>query len=378
MRAPISIKTWLAFFLLCTGPFAFADATSEGWTWGVGCPGDGTAFTGGNFGASTSGGFSSSGTCSRTSTHFTQFSFASSSGGTLNSSTLYGIHAGNLLVIPPTLTTEAAPVYLVVTQCPLQNKTLNWLFIQWDSGTRTMADTYLLGTATYSMSSGINVTSQYDVTGAAYWLGTTPMPGSCDTGRYDSNYGLYIVSGQSAGDVNGTVYFGYDGSGVFKTSLGHATFFFPQYSITAPTDLGNRTYAGISFDSYRESDTRNTHVTSNSAGTQFTVQPYSDPSAGTIDSSYTDTVTITQVNFPANGMMVGTVTRSTAGTGNVACIVNRSVDIRIICSGQSPANTSYPYTLTFIQEGVHALGQARHPNTFRGDDRVRVAPICFF
>ena len=124
--------------------------------------------------------------------------------------------------MPPTLSTEAAPIYLVNSACPGSNQTLNWIFVQWDLGTRTLQDTYVLGSTTYNTSSGLNITGQYDVTGGAYWLGVVPMPGTCSGG-------LYTVSGQS--DLDGTVYFTADGSGVYKTTPGHATFFFPQYSV---------------------------------------------------------------------------------------------------------------------------------------------------
>ena len=318
----------------------------------MGCPGDGTSKTGsGDFSSSTSGGFSGSGSCSRTTTHFTKFNFTSDSGGTLNFSTLYGVHTGDWIIVPPTLNSESAPIYMVNSVCPWSNKTLNWIFVQWDSGTRTLQDTYVLGAATYDTSAGLNVTGQYDVTGAAYWQTVTPMPGSCSGGTY-------TVSGQS--DLNGTVYFTADSSGVYKTTLGHATFFFPQYSVNQTQDLGNIVNAqGMSFDSNNETDSVNIAVSTDSTGTYFTVQVYSDPNAGTTSSTYTDTITITQVNSPKNGMLLGTVTRTGtgAGTGSIACIVNRSLDLRVICSGQSPANNSYPYTVAFVQEGLHVLGQ---------------------
>ena len=31
--------------------------------------------------------------------------------------------------------------------------------------------------------------------------------------------------------------------------------------------------------------------------------------------------------------------------------------MRVICTGQSPANNSYPYTVAFVNEGLHVLGQ---------------------
>ena len=275
---------------------------------GSGLPGDGTTFTG-NFTASTSGGFSGSGGCARTSTHFTQFSFYASSGGTTNNTTQYGLHTGDWLIIPPTLSTEYAPIYTVASECPFYNKTLNWIFVQWDSGVRTLSDTYVLGSASYDTSAGITVTDQYDVTGLAYWAGPTSMPGSCSGGAY-------TVTGQSSNDLNGIVYFNMDGAGVFKSTAGHATFFLPQYSVTASTDLaGLANVQGMNFDSYNESDTRNIAVSTDSTGMYFTVKPYSNPSTGTIDSSYTDTITITHVNSPQNGILIGSVTRTGTGAG---------------------------------------------------------------
>ena len=350
-----SIPGKARFFLLLLAAFCFpllADETTEGWSWGVGCPGDGTTFTSG-FTASTSGGFSGSGSCARTSTHFTQFSFTASSGGTAYNTTQYGLHTGDWLIIPPTLSTEYTPIYTVSPECPSFNKTLNWIFVQWDNGTRTLSNTYVPGTANYDTSAGITITDQYDVTGVAYFTRTTGMPGSCSSG-------IYTVSGQSS-DLNGTVYFNLDGSGVDKTTAGHATFFMPQYSVTASTDLaGMANVEGMSFDSYNEADTRNISVSTDPTGMYFTIKPYSNAGTGTIDSSYTDTITITHVNSPQNGMLIGSVTRTGtgAGTGNIACILNRSLDVRVICSGQFPANNNYPYTVAFVKEGLHVLGQA--------------------
>ena len=69
----------------------------------------------------------------------------------------------------------------------------------------------------------------------------------------------------------------------------------------------------------------------------FTVQPYSDPSAGTIDSSYTDTIALSQVNSPQNGMLLGNVTRtgSGAGSGKIACAANKGSELVLSCAGQS-------------------------------------------
>ena len=339
-------------------PLAYADITTEGWAWGVVCPPSGTSFTGGNFTSSTSGGFVGGGSCSRTSTRFTQFSFTSSSGPALSSSSLYSVHTGDVLVLPPVLSSETQPVFTVASACPGNNETLNWIFVQWDNNSRTMQNTYVLVAATYDLVAGINVTGQYDVTGALYWGGHDPMPGSCSNG-------VYTVTTGSDPDLNGTVYFTLRGAGVYKTNPGHATFFFPQYQVSAASDLGSKTMKGMNFDSYISSDARMTQVTSNAAGTTFTVQPYSDPGAGVLDSSgsaFTDTITITSVNSPANGMLVGTVTRtgncSGPCTGKIACIVDKSINTEVLCSGQSPGNTSYPYTSLFTLEGAEILGEA--------------------
>lgn len=218
-KRPPGLFALVCAFALVYPSFLFADTLSEGWTWSVGCPGDGTSFTGGSFSVVSSTGFSGSGTCARTTTEFTQFTFTSSSGGTTNSSVMYGVHTGDWLIVPPTLTTESAPIYLVSSVCPWNNKNLTWIFVQWNSSSQILQDTYVLGTASYNTSTGVTVTGQYDVTGTPYWEGSVAMPGTCSNG-------VYTVSGQSSADLNGTVYFTSDGSGVFKTTPGHATFFF--------------------------------------------------------------------------------------------------------------------------------------------------------
>ena len=336
-----SFAKFLFLALLFRAALAFGDTTTEGWTWGVNCDGEGT-FGSANFTATNSGGFSGSGTCARTSTYFTQFVFTSSSGGTTNSSTLYALHTGDVLIVPPTLGSEAEPIFMAAPNCPVANQTLNWIFVQWDSSANPLQNTYLLGTATYNTSSGIAVTSQYDVTGAAYWLGTVAMSGSCSGGIYTSSGG--------SSELDGTVYFTATGAGVYKTNPGHATMFFPQYLVYPSTDLGNQTAPGISFDSTTATHTKQVVVTTSAAGTVYTVQPFLNPSAGTIDPSYTDTITISSVNNPQNGMLIGTVTRtgSGAGTGKIACIVNKDFDFRVFCTGQSPSNTQYPYNTTFV------------------------------
>ena len=57
-----SIKQLVCVLILTFSFSLLADTNSEGWSWGVGCPGDGTVFTGsGVFTASTASGFSGSG-----------------------------------------------------------------------------------------------------------------------------------------------------------------------------------------------------------------------------------------------------------------------------------------------------------------------------
>ena len=60
---------------------AFAENVTEGWTWGVACPGDGAWFSTAYFTTGTTAGFEGVGNCTRTSTHFTQFSFNSDNSG---------------------------------------------------------------------------------------------------------------------------------------------------------------------------------------------------------------------------------------------------------------------------------------------------------
>ena len=67
-------------------------------------------------------GFNGSGTCARTSTYFTQFVFTSSSGGTLGSSTLYALHTGDVLIVPPTLSSDVEPIFMVAPDCPVPTR----------------------------------------------------------------------------------------------------------------------------------------------------------------------------------------------------------------------------------------------------------------
>ena len=340
-----SLLKFLFLILFFRASLALADVTSEGWSWGVGCDSEGT-FGNSTFTATAndSGSFSGSGTCARTSTNFTQFVFTSTSGGTLASSTLYALHTGDVLIVPPTLSSDVEPIFMTAPYCPIANHTLNWIFVQWDSTTNPLTNTYLLGTATYNTTSGITVTSQYDVSGAMYFSTSIAMSGSCSGG-------IYASSSIDSSELDGNVYFTATGAGVYKTNPGHATMFFPQYLVTPSTDLANQSAPGITFDSTTATHTREVLVTTDSTGEVYTIQPYLNPSTATIDSSYTDTITITGANTPQNGMLIGTVTRTGtgAGTAKVACIVNMDFDFRVVCTGQTPANThQYPYNTTFV------------------------------
>ena len=336
---------------------SFSDTAASSWTWGVNCDGEGT-FGDANFTASSTG-FSGSGTCSRTSTFFTQFTFTSTSGASLQSSTIYAFHTGDVLVVPPTLSGEVEPIFMVQPACPAANQTLNWVFVQWDSGSDMLTNTYLIGTAGYNTTNGISVTGQYDVTGAAYYLGSVPMSGSCSNGIYNS-------SGSSS-DLNGTVYFTTSGAGVYKTTLGHRDVLFPQYLTTPSTDLGSQSAPGMSFDSTTATNTREVRVTTDATGLYFTVQPYAIGNVTALDTSYTDTIHISQTNIPTNGMLIGTVTRTGtgAGTGKVACIVDKDFDFRVFCTGQSPSNNQYPYTTIFVVQTNCPANYVGYPRTQR-------------
>ena len=104
-------------------------------------------------------------------------------------------------------------------------------------------------------------------------------------------------------------------------------------------------------------------VTTGAAGTVYTVQPFLDPSAGTKDSSYTDIITISQTNAPQPGMLIGNVSRTGAGAGSgkIACIVNKDFDYRVFCTGQSPTNNQYPYTTTFVVQTNRPASYVRVP-----------------
>ena len=218
--------------LLCFGPEVFADSNTSGWTWGVNCASSGT-FGNANFTAATTGGFSGSGTCARTSTQFTQFTFTSTSGGTTNYTTNYGLNTGDLLIVPPTLSTETEPIFTVQPYCPVANATMNWIFVQWGSSWNAAlgSTNTVIGAAAYNTSSGLSITGEYNVTGGTVYSGSgISLPGTCSNG-------VYTTSG--SGDEGGTLYLTASAGGVYKTGPGHAAFFFPQYTTTLSTDLGS-------------------------------------------------------------------------------------------------------------------------------------------
>src|SRR5262249_15490666 len=140
---------------------------------------------------------------------------------------------------------------------------------------------------------GLTITGQYDVNGAPYYLGKRRMPGDCDP-----NTGIYHIGANVEDDIKGDVYMTPGGMGVFKTDAQRATFFFPQYTVSAAADFGGKSFYGISFDSAASngvSDVRNVVASGNGAGTTITVEPLSDPVNGVIDGGatyYKDTITL--------------------------------------------------------------------------------------
>ncbi len=344
-------KLLVLLFACLISVSALADTLSSGWDFSVACYPYGTTGSGSfEFSCPTLDG--SSGTCGRTSTEFTQLSLGSSYTGTGNpqSTTVYAVQTGDVLIVPPILSTEYEPIFSVSTAA-LTTGTYqaNWINVQWDTGTATLTDNYLIGTASVNPATGaggngVVLTGQWDINGSVYWSSTVNMPGTWGSG---DSAGVYTASG-GGGDLEGTAYFTAAGAGAFKTSPGRATFFFPQQNLVLST-IGSTTFAGIMYDANSSDAVKNMQVVSNSAGTSFTSRPYSNPSTGTIDSSFTDTISFTSTNTPANGMFLGTVTRTGtgAGTGNIACIANTVDNIRVICSGQSPSNNSIPFTLSF-------------------------------
>ncbi|MBI4404640.1 MAG: SBBP repeat-containing protein, partial [Deltaproteobacteria bacterium] len=197
----------------------------------------------------------------------------------------------------------------------------------------------------------LTITGQYDVTGTSYWTGSLSMNlAACSNGEAVST---------GTGNLAGTFYYKADGGGVYKSNSKRAFFMIPQKSITA-SHFGSKTFQGVQFNSTDANSVKQIKVVSNAAGTTYTITPYSSVTSETVDNTFTDTITITNVNFPVNGMMIGTVTRTGTGAGGptkVGCIANKhfTKGLRVICSGQSPSNSTLPYNITFSQEAASEL-----------------------
>ncbi|MBI4404143.1 MAG: hypothetical protein HY537_08280 [Deltaproteobacteria bacterium] len=342
----------------------FADTRNSGWNFSQGCASHGTGGSG-SFSAEVSGSFTAGGTmgCSRTSSRFTKIYFSSYSGtaapnsGWYNSTTgqyeIFSLDFGDFMVTPPILSTEKQPIFTVSATCPTATTNVNWITAQWtDTQTTSLQSTYLIGTATITANTGaLTITGQYDVNGTTYWSGSVSMNlASCSNGQANST---------GHNNLTGTFYYKADGGGVYKSDSGRAFFMLPQASITQ-SNFGSKTFQGILFNSQASDSVKPIQVTSNAAGTVFTVQPFSDVSAGTVGSAFTDTITITNANSPVNGMMRGTVTRTGTGAGGptkIACLANRHLTkgLRVICSGQSPNSSTLPYNITFNQEADSSL-----------------------
>ena len=312
---------WVLILSFLFLPQAFADGINSGWSLSTNVDDAGTMSYGSGFSASTTGGFSTGGTqtASRTSTSFTKFTFSSYSGtspwaSNWNSGSsyyqVYGIQTSDFLITQPIQSTEVQPIFTVDTACPTSTQTVNWIFVQWSvAETTNLSNTYFLGTSTIAATTGAaTMTAQYDVGGNQVFSGSYAMSlNPCSSGQATSTGG---------GDLAGTLFYAADGTGVYKTQPGNATFFFPQASVTL-SNLGGITYSGIQFDSSSGS-TNNTsvvQVTSNASGNMFTVIPYSNVDTGALASTFTDTISITAANNPQNGMLLGSVTRTGTGPG---------------------------------------------------------------
>ena len=202
------------------------------------------------------------------------------------------------------------------------------------------------------------MTAQYDVGGNQVFSGSYAMSlNPCSSGQATSTGG---------GDLAGTLFYAADGTGVYKTQPGNATFFFPQASVTL-SNLGGITYSGIQFDSSSGS-TNNTsvvQVTSNASGNMFTVIPYSNVDTGALASTFTDTISITAANTPQNGMLLGSVTRTGTGAGGptkIACLASSvGLKTQVICAGQSPSNSNTPYSVSFVADNNCPANYVRVP-----------------
>ncbi len=349
MKVILQNMLWLC---LIWAPAVLADTVNSDWTFGLNCAATGTTSTG-SFTFSNTNISGSAGTCARTSNLFTEFTLGSYSGtGTPVSTTIFAVNTGDVLIVPPILTTDFQPIFAVTNAAPTTSSyTANWISVQWETSTATLTNNYLIGQSTVNTGTspggnGVVLTGQWDIDGAVYWSGSVNMPGTWGTG---GNTGIYTASG-GGGDLEGTVYFDAEGAGVFKTTPGRATFFFPQQNITLST-LGGITYSGIMFDANQAGygDVKEVQVVSSSDGRTYTVNAFSNVGTNTTSNSFTDTISITSANTPANGILLGTTTRTGtgAGSGNIACIANTTGDNRVICSGQSPNNNSIPYNISF-------------------------------
>ncbi len=354
------------FFSPC---YTFADTVDSGWIFGLSCNAFGTTGSG-SFTFAQSSLSGSSGSCERTSNAFTQLSLGSYSGsGTPLADTVYAVNTGDVLIVPPLLSTEYEPIFSVANAAvAIGPYTANWIEVQWPNSTETLTGTYLIGQATIDPSTsaggnGIVLTGQWDIDGNPYWSGSTNMPGTWGT---DDNAGVYTASG-GGGALEGVAYFTSAGAGAYKANPGSATFFFPQQAIFSLETLAGITFSGIMFDANQSTggDVTNVQVVSNAYGTAFTVTPFSDVGTNTLSPSFYDTISISNENYPANGIFVGTVTRTGtgAGTGNLACIVNITTEDRVICSGQSPSNNSIPYNVSF----AYTAGGTGGPNIYISD-----------
>jgi hypothetical protein len=341
--------------LLGVSETAFADYN---WTWTVGCPESGATSPASTFSATTNTTWSFSGTCQRTETNFTMFDVTTNNQPAPNFTQFFGMTSGNFLLVPPVLPYETKPVVILTAACPTVNKSVSWIIFQWKDDTRMTLDTInLFGRATWDTSTGLQLDNAYDVTGALNLTGPVAMTGTACSG------GSFSLTG--AGDRGGTMYMTAPGAGYYKTITEKSFFFIPQYTLSAAADLGSLTFQGLAFDSTDYTTSVAYRVTSNAAGTTWTLEPYSSVLNNTIDSSYTDTITISAVNSPFNGAMVGSLTRTGvgAGTGRVACIANKSVSTRVLCVAESPADNTIPYGIAFGIDGPHVIGQASGTST---------------
>ncbi|MBI4404047.1 MAG: hypothetical protein HY537_07795, partial [Deltaproteobacteria bacterium] len=343
---------------LVTGQLALADAPNSGWKFSQSCSSYGTKSRGA-FSGQMSNTFAAGGrtACSRTGSRFTKFSFTSFSGEEPNPALfnansgeyeVFSVDTGDFMVTPPLLSLEKQPIFTVNASCPTKATTVNWITSQWtDAETTSLQNTYLLGTASIAANTGaLTITGQYDVRGTGYWLGAIAM------NLEDCSNGQAVATG--SGNLAGTFYYKPDGGGVYKSNSGRAFFMMPQKSM-ATFDFSNKTFQGILFNSQSAGSVKQIQVSSDINGTVFTVRPFTDVSAGVVGNSFIDTISISNVNYPVNGMMIGTVTRTGTGAGGptkIGCIVNKhlSKGLRVICSGQSPNDRTLPYNVTFNSE----------------------------